>query len=142
MKNISVYFLLLIGGLFTPFSEVNAVMLRSMIDSSNGPINAHIFCPNGKSRNVFSYIDLREENVSYGFKLRPQNYYKSFEKFKKQPEYLLNEWEIWPLSNFAGNSLGPCIFRVMSDETALDFMKQYYLNCALPRKPKKYCFKN
>ena len=96
--------------------------------------------PMGKE-NVFIYVDLRKDYVSYGFKLKPQNYYKRFEKFKKQPEYFFSEWEIFNWDLFADKNLGPCIFRFMSDETALDFMKQYFLNFALPKKQKNIVFR-
>tara|TARA_B100000965_G_scaffold245418_1_gene205946 strand:+ start:222 stop:671 length:450 start_codon:yes stop_codon:yes gene_type:complete len=149
MKNISVFFLLLIGGLFTPLAEVNASMRRVIIRSNDNPeFGVHVFCSDKKDGNLFTIADMDEWNRGskpiYGYKLGPKKYYKSFREFSKQPEYLLHEWDSENefITALIADTDSYCIMRKMSDETAIRFKENYLQYCVYPRKPKKYCIKD
>ena len=145
MKNISLYLLLLIGGLVTPLSEIKASMNRMIFKKGNKTTNIHIFCNDGKRSNLFKLVNIPTygEQVMVGYRLNPNKYYKSLKEFSKQPEYLYNDWSI---DNELSKRLLPiyevCIIRKMSDTTAIDFIQNYMNYCVYPKRPKKYCFKD
>ena len=144
MKNSSLYFFLLIGGLFAPLAEVNASMKRLIIKSQFGEDGIHVFCSDGSDQNRIEYIDLDNiDALTYGYKLSHKKYYKSIREFRKQPEYLLNDWGSNKLlKGFTAESGNYCVGRSMSEATKNQFKENYLKYCVYPRKPKKYCFKD
>ena len=146
MKNLSLYFLFLVGGLFTSLSEVNASMKRVIImegDKSIGFI--HMFCSDKKDDNYFLITHLDKftgnDSVGYGYELSSKKYYKSFREFFNQQEYLKHEWtsDHPALRRKLAKTGIYCMLRLMSEATAIKFKENYLQYCVYPRKPKKYC---
>ena len=140
MKNLSLYFLLLIGGLLTPIYEVNASMNRFITKHQGRVERFHIFCSDGETFNRFKVMDL-DSKRSYGYKLRPQAYYSNFRDFSNQPEYFQYVWDAnHPHAKTTAVELNLfCIGRPMSEVTANGFSQNYMEYCVNARQPKEYC---